>query len=300
MKPAKNFFAKKMLVANSMVSAAAVSLIKGYHNATPHNMELVNITVQIDSLPSAFNRFKIALLSDFHSSMVVSQHHIKAAADMAMNETPDAIALTGDFISGHAKLSSRSVGKIRKKYIDRCIDGLSQLKAEYGIYGVLGNHDFWSGSHAVESLTSEFSRRLGVVWLRNENVIIEKDGETINILGVDDFWSRSCSLNKAYQNLNGNSVKILLSHNPDINKTIDNEKRDIDLVLSGHTHGGQMPMPFRNGDAMVPSIYGQKYREGKVLDGKRVTYVTRGVGHLLVPVRLNSPPEVTILTLAAR
>ena len=292
-----NFLEKRILTANSAVSAAAVSIFKGYHNATPHNMELVNVRVKIDSLPPSFNGFKIALLSDFHSSLVVSRKHIAAAAEMAMNEKPDAIGLTGDFISGHARIRSRTVGKIRKKYINRCVDGLSQLKAEYGIYAVLGNHDFWSGSHVVEMITSELSRRIGAVWLRNKNVTVEKDGERIHILGVDDFWSRGCSLDDAYKGLNGNSVKILLSHNPDINKKIDEKKRDIDLVLSGHTHGGQMPMPFRKGDALVPSIYGQKYREGKVHDGKRVTYVTRGVGHLLVPVRLNSPPEVTIITL---
>lgn len=287
-----------MLVANSVVSAAAFSVLKGYYNATPHNMELVNVRVKINALPLAFKGFKIALLSDFHSSLVVSRGHIEAAAQMAMNEKPDAIALAGDFISGHTKIRSRSVGKIRKRYIDRCVEGLSQLKAPYGIYAVLGNHDFWSGSHAVEMITSELSRRIGVVWLRNKNVKLEKDGELIDVLGVDDFWSRSCSLNKAYKSLNGNSVKILLSHNPDINQRIDKEKREVDLVLSGHTHGGQMPLPFRNGEAIVPSIYGQKYREGRVEDGKRVTYVTRGVGHLLVPVRFNSPPEVTMITLA--
>ena len=297
MKPAINFFAKRMLVANSLVSGAVLSLLKGYQNATPHNMELVNVRVEIDRLPSSFKGFKIALLSDFHSSLVVSRKHIEAAAEMTMNEKPDAIALTGDFISGHARIRSRSVGKIRKKYIDRCIDGLSQLKAEHGIYAVLGNHDFWSGSHALEWITSEFSRRLGVVWLRNKSAKLEKDSELIHLLGVDDFWSRGCSLEKAYKGLNGSSAKILLSHNPDINKRIDEEKRDIDLVLSGHTHGGQMPVPFRKGDALVPSIYGQKYREGRVQDGKRVTYVTRGVGHLLLPVRLSSPPEVTIITL---
>jgi len=297
MKPAINFLAKRMLTANSVMTAAAVSVFKGYHNATPDNMELVKVRLKIDSLPRSFKGFKIALLSDIHSSLVVSRRHIAAAAEMAMNEKPDAIALTGDFISGHAKIRSRSVGQIRKKYIDRCVDGLSQLKAEHGIYGVLGNHDFWSGSHAVERITSEFSRRIGVVWLRNKSVKLEKDGGHIHVLGVDDFWSSSCSLKKAYKNLDDNSVKILLSHNPDINKRIDKEKRDIDLVLSGHTHGGQVVLPFRNGAAIVPSIYGQKYRAGRVNDGKRVTYISRGVGHILVPIRLNSPPEVTIITL---
>lgn len=296
MKPAINFLAGR-LISNSVMAAAAVSVLKGYYNATPHSMELVNVRVKIDSLPRSFVGFKIALLSDFHSSLVVSRGHIAAAAEMAMNEKPDAIALTGDFISGHTRIRSRSVGKTRKKYIDRCVEGLSQLKAPHGIFAVLGNHDFWSGSHAVDRITSEFSRLLDVVWLRNKSVKIEKDGETIHFLGVDDFWSRNCSLKKAYKNLNGDSVKILLSHNPDINKKIDREKRDIDLVLSGHTHGGQVALPFRKGAAIVPSIYGQKYRVGRVDDGKRVTYVTRGVGHLLVPVRFNSPPEVTILTL---
>lgn len=298
MNAASRFFTRSKFMINGARTVAAYTVLKGFYNATRHSMELVNVRVEIDGLPPLFKGFKIALLSDFHSSLVVGEKHISTAAQLAMNEKPDVIALTGDFISGHAKIRSRTVGKIRKKYIDRCVDGLSQLKAEHGIFAVLGNHDFWSGSVAVERITAEFSRRIGVHWLRNTSVKLEKEGEHIHILGVDDFWSRSCSLKKAYKNLDDNSVKILLSHNPDINKRIDAEKRAIDLVLSGHTHGGQMPLPFRKGAAIVPSIYGQKYREGMVTDGKRVTYVSRGVGHLIAPVRFNSPPEVTVITLA--
>ena len=117
----------------------------------------------------------------------------------------------------------------------------------------------------------------------------------IVLLGVDDYWSHKFSLPKALKGVNGSDAKILLSHNPDVN-TVIMPKMGIGLILSGHTHGGQIKLPFI-GSPFIPSEFGQKYIEGIVRDGVRTTYGSSGVGSMILPARFNSPPEVTILTL---
>jgi uncharacterized protein len=114
---------------------------------------------------------------------------------------------------------------------------------------------------------------------------------------VDDYWANSCSLARACQGLDPQTVKILLSHNPDINEDISDLGLEIDLVLSGHTHGGQVVAPLI-GQPVMPSRFGQKYRAGLVFDGNRQTYISRGVGHLLAPLRFNCAPEATVLRLS--
>jgi len=177
-----------------------------------------------------------------------------------------------------------------------CSKALSQLRAPLGVYGVLGNHDFWSGQESVKAICGTLSEQIGVIWLRNRNVELEKGGASFNLLGVDDFWESSCSLASACKGVDKDSIKILLSHNPDINDDIAALNERIDLVLSGHTHGGQVAMPFI-GQPVMPSKFGQKYRMGLVRDGERQTYISRGVGCLLAPIRLNCLPEATVITL---
>ena len=162
--------------------------------------------------------------------------------------------------------------------------------------GYSGNHDFWSGPESVKAICGTLSEQIGVIWLRNRNVELKKGGASFHLLGVDDYWEASCSLTAACKGVDANSIKILLSHNPDINDDISGLKERIDLVLSGHTHGGQIVVPFV-GQPVLPSKFGQKYREGLVRDGDRQTYISRGVGCLLAPIRLNCMPEATVLTL---
>lgn len=272
------------------------TLGKGYYNSTGAQVELVRVPVKINRLPAPLQGLKIGLITDVHSSFIVSKELIKAAADLVMAESPDVIVLTGDFISGSTKFLSGSIGEFKHHYLERCAAALSGLQAPLGVYGVLGNHDFWSGPTAVKTICDTLSKRVGVTWLRNTNIELIKAGASFHLLGVDDYWESSCSLTTACKGIPGDSIKILLSHNPDINDDISLSKERIDLVLSGHTHGGQVVVPIL-GQPVMPSKFGQKYRAGLVRDGKRQTYVSRGVGCLLAPIRLNCMPEATVLTL---
>jgi len=274
----------------------AAGLGKGFYNTTGAQVELVRVSVSLKHLPAPLQGLKIGLLTDFHSSFIVSKDTIATAGRLIMSEQPDLIVLTGDYISGSTKFLSGSIGTFKHEYLTRCIAALSPLKAPLGIYGVLGNHDFWSGPEAVKTICEAFTQRLGVAWLRNRSVELTKGGSAFHLLGVDDYWEGSCSLSAACKGLPKDAVRILLSHNPDINDEIAIMRQRIDLVLSGHTHGGQVVMPFL-GQPVIPSKFGQKYRAGLVSDGDRHTYTSRGVGCLLAPVRLNCLPEATVLTL---
>lgn len=274
----------------------AATLGKGYYNTTSEQIELVQVPVKINNLPSALQGFKIGLLTDIHSSFIVSNKLIRAAGQLIMSEKPDVIVMAGDYISGSTKFLSGSIGEFKKEYLIGCANSLSQLKAPFGVYGVLGNHDFWSGPEVVKIICETFSKQIGVVWLRNSSVVINKGGASFRLSGVDDYWEPSCSLTSACKGISTEAIKILLSHNPDINEEITLARERIDLVLSGHTHGGQVVVPFL-GQPVMPSKFGQKYRVGLVRDGDRQTYISRGVGCLLAPVRLNCLPEVTVLTL---
>lgn len=291
-------FTRRQIIKYGIRGVIAAGIAKGFYNTTSYGVGLTRVDVRIANLPSAFNGFMIGQLSDLHSSFIVSKSLLMSAAETLMSAKPDAIVLTGDFISGSTKFLSGSVGEFDKDKVDKCVGALSGLKANFGVYGVLGNHDFWSGTPAIDSITAEFTKRLNVEWLRNRSVEIKKDNAKIDLLGVDDYWEGSCSLMNASKGLDRSSVRILLSHNPDINDDIDLLKERIDLVLSGHTHGGQVVAPLI-GQPVMPSKFGQKYRAGLVRDGARQTFITNGVGHLLVPIRLNCPPEAVIIRLTA-
>ena len=286
---------RRIFLKRGTYGVVAAGLGKGYYNTTPGHMDLVKKRVRIPGLAWGFKGFKIALLSDFHASPIANEDLFERAAALVMKKKPDMIALTGDFVTGSTKFLTGSVGEFESKYLNRLIDSLAGLKAPMGIYGTLGNHDFWSGEEAMKSIMDNFTKRLGVVWLRNQNVRLERRRGALDILGVDDYWEDSCSLSKAYKGLDKDTAKVLLSHNPDINDEVFPQMR-VDLILSGHTHGGQVALPFI-GQPIVPSKFGQKYRQGLVRDGDRQTYITRGVGHLLAPIRFNCPPEATLITL---
>jgi len=268
---------------------------KGYANTSSSRIRLETVSIPIPRLPAPFRGLKIGQLTDLHSSPIVGADHFVRSAELVMEKEPDVVVLTGDYIGYKTQNSSDEIHEFHKVYVDRCVEALSRLKAPMGIYGVLGNHDFWSGPEATAVIVREFEQRLGVRWLRNRHVSLERGGRSIALLGVDDFWEDSCSVEKALAGVPRDRVKILLSHNPEINEILF-PFHGIDLIISGHTHGGQVVLPVI-GTPFYPGIHGQKYRQGLVVDGNRRTYISRGVGHLVLPVRFNCPPEVTVFTL---
>jgi hypothetical protein len=262
---------------------------KGFYNTGSSNIEQVNVDIKIKNLPPSFHGYKIAHMSDFHSSMLVPGDLLSEAVDVAMSAKPDMIALTGDFLTVILNM-------YHPRYVDRLADAFASMSAPSGIFAVMGNHDIGCGNEAMAKLEKALSEMAGVQWLRNKNVEIKKGDGVIDLIGTDDYWAQSLSLRKSYVGLEKGRVRVMLSHNPDINELVTATGKRIDLILSGHTHGGQIIIPLL-GAPHVPSNHGLKYLAGLVKDGERQTYVTRGVGHVIVPIRFNCPPEVTIITL---
>lgn len=237
------------------------------------------VTVRIPDLPAALDGFTIGQLSDLHAGPLVSEDRVRRAADVAMSLSPDLIALTGDYVWGGAGNA------------EMCARALSVLKAPYGVYGVLGNHDYWTGD--VARVTRAVTD-IGVTMLVNDSTRLEAGGTAWWLCGVDDVWSGKPDLERTSAGVPEQVFRLLLCHEPDYADTA--AEHGIPLQLSGHSHGGQVRLPFLG--ALILPYLGKKYPIGLQRAGaSTLVYTNVGVGTIAPPVRFNCRPEVTHLTL---
>lgn len=174
--------------------------------------------------------------------------------------------------------------------IDPCFKALSRLKSSWGSFGVLGNHDHWEG--AAE--TRRAMKAAGIVEMTNLGVWIERGGTRLRLSGVGDFWEDVQDLGRALGDTRQSETAIVVSHNPDFVEGVAD--RRVGLVLSGHTHGGQVVLPVF-GAPRVPSLYGQKYLYGLVKTPHTQVFVTRGLGTVTPPLRFCCRPEIALITI---
>jgi len=245
--------------------------------------------VNLPRLPRAFDGFRVAQLSDIHIGPFMPSADIRKCVSMANELKPDLVALTGDFITWDRSTQGAVV------------EALRGLKAPYGIFGCLGNHEHWS--HAEASMTKLFAAQ-GVKILRLERAAIEASGERLNLIGVDyqthSRWSPSGDpivpryLDGVEPLVMPDTVNILLSHNP--NSFDRAAELGIDLSLAGHTHGGQITLEFISPN-LSPGRFITPYVRGWFQKGESRLYVNRGIGTIGVPMRIGSPPEITLFEL---
>jgi predicted MPP superfamily phosphohydrolase len=240
-------------------------------------VEITRLPIEIANLPSAFEGLTIAQLSDVHHSSFMSAERISEIVDAVNALGADMIVLTGDYVS------------YSPYYIAGAAEVLGRLTASLGVFAVLGNHDFWNNADEV---THAFERE-GIAVLRNAHTRVELRSESIVLAGIDDLSVRAADLDRALRGSDPRTVRLLLSHNPGIVRRA--AVRAIDLVLSGHTHGGQVHVPIIG----APSVYGypKEYVSGLASLGETQIYVNRGLGTVIVPFRVGSVPEVTVFTL---
>jgi len=237
-----------------------------------------SITIPIVNLSASLDGFRIVQLSDLHHGRVVSRHYIQYCVKLANQLKPDLFLLTGDYVTSNAK------------FAQPVADELSRLQAPYGVCAVLGNHDYWTNGVLVRKALTD----AGIRVLKNENFYLPVNGDGLWILGVDDLWAGEFNLDKTVSNTPANEPRILMMHNPD--SFAETARHGIDLVLSGHTHGGQVSLPFV-GPLFVPSKYGNRYASGLFRNGKTRMYVNKGLGSVSPPVRFRVRPEITQFTL---
>lgn len=269
----RNFLKSALALAAPAPVAAA-----GYGLYEANWLKVERPTLALSRLPVVFDGLRVAFLTDLHHGPFTSLDYITAVVRTAMSLTPDLILLGGDYSYKDAK------------YIRPCFDVLAGLKAPLGVFGVLGNHDYWHG--LVETRDGMAAARIGE--LTNAGVWLERPGYRFRLAGVDDLWAGRPELAPALGDMSEADACLLVSHNPDFAESIHD--RRVGLVLSGHTHGGQAVFPVA-GAPFVPSRYGNKYLRGRVEAPTTTVYVSRGLGTVAGPMRYGSRPELTLVTL---
>jgi len=248
----------------------------------PNNIQIERINIEIENLPEEFEGVKIVHLTDFHSKGFGERE--KKTVEIIREINPDFIFITGDFVD-HSTEDWDSCQKFWRE-----LSHQHQGK----IFGVLGNHEHWIKSldiSAIEKMLEES----GISILNNENIKILRDNNYIYLIGVDDPDSEKDDLPKAIIDTEENIPKILLAHSPDIIDNLQEEK--VDLILVGHTHGGQVVIPFIK-PFWVPTKNRGKYASGLFEINNTYLYVNRGVGLApTLPIRFNCPPEITVIEL---
>lgn len=254
--------------------------VGGYSVLEAKWLGVQRVTLRVPNLPGAWAGATIAFLTDIHYGPFVPMAYVRHAVNVANSLEPDIVALGGDF-------PHRS-----RERIAPCIAEMGKLRARLGRFSVLGNHDHYF--HGRE-LAQAALREAGIEELTNRGVWLERGGARLRLCGVGDFWQDVQDLPAAVGDAGGREAVILLSHNPDYVECIRDPR--VGLVLSGHTHGGQVRLPVI-GAPVVPSLYGQKYAQGLVQGPVAQVFVSRGVGTITPPVRLGCAPEIVFITLA--
>jgi predicted MPP superfamily phosphohydrolase len=239
---------------------------------------LTRQTITLPNLPPLFRGITVALLADVHHGPFVPLAYIRQVVAMTNALKPDIVALAGDYIHRH------------ERYIAPVIQELGKLEANLGRFAVRGNHD--NHGHWTHSRVALADAKLPD--LNNRGVWLERRGSRLRVCGVGDLWTDRQDLGAALGDATERDAVLLLSHNPDFVESIRDPR--VGLVLSGHTHGGQVIIPGF-GAPIVPSRYGQKYLYGLVRGPCCRVFVTRGVGTISPPVRLLCRPEVVLITL---
>jgi predicted MPP superfamily phosphohydrolase len=253
------------------------------------DVETTNQRIHLTRLPKAFDGFRIAQLSDIHIGPFMPVEDIRRYVAMVNALKPDLIALTGDFVTWEGSPEGAVV------------EALSKLRAPYGIYGCLGNHERWA---QVEDSITELFARTGTKILRQQNASVAVSGESLNLIGVD--YQTKIPFSPARdgivsQYLEGveklmapDTANILMSHNPN---TFDRAAElGIDLSLAGHTHGGQVSLEYISPNISPARLITPYVRGWFQKDGAQL-YVNRGIGTIFSPVRFDCPPEITVYEL---
>ncbi|HEX4346423.1 MAG TPA: metallophosphoesterase [Vicinamibacterales bacterium] len=237
-----------------------------------HHLLLTRAALPVAGLPEALAGTRIGFLTDVHRSRWVSEDDVAAAVRLLMNERPDVIVLGGDYVTW-----------ADRQYMGPAAEALAPLSAPHGVFAILGNHD--DEIRMPAALASH-----GIDVLRNARTSVMIRNEALELVGITFWTRRAADIAPLVRGAKG--PVILLAHDP--RRLAEAESLRLPTVLSGHTHGGQVVLP------VLGAVAAQKFPvpSGFATRGTTTMFVSRGLGTVYVPVRLNCPPEVAILTLA--
>lgn len=261
-----------------LLRSLAANLVQAGRSAfaEPFLLTIERHSILLPRLPPALDNLRIVQLSDLHHSPFTGREQIEQAVAAANSLEPDIVALTGDYVSHE------------REYAAPCAEMLGRLRARCGVYAVLGNHDHWTDA----SLVTDLFRAEGITVLINEGMRFEHRGASLWLAGVDDTMVGLEDLGLALAGSQADEMKLLLAHNPTVLRRA--ARAGVDLVLSGHTHGGQVAWRSERSASGRPR---RRLLRGLGRRGETQIYVSRGVGTVVLPVRYGCPPEVSLLQL---
>lgn len=259
--------------AGAFVYAAAVE---------PYRVEVRHVELHLPRLPEQFRGYRLVQISDIHAGRWMPDNRLHKIVDIVNEQQPDLIAITGDFVT--------------RVYRDAVIDivpPLSRLRAKDGVAAVLGNHDYWGrrGPDAIRRII----RDCGMIDLNNKVHTLQRDGAFLHLAGVDSARVRKARLDAVLAKLPEEGAAILLAHEPDFARVSARTGR-FDLQLSGHSHGGQVVIPFIGSPNLPPLA--RRYHTGLYKVRDMYLYTNRGLGMVGLPMRFLSRPEITVFTLS--
>jgi predicted MPP superfamily phosphohydrolase len=240
-----------------------------------NSLEIEKVSIALKRLPKSLDGFRLVHLSDIHHSPFTEIEHIQRAVEIANSLAPDLFVLTGDYVSHEAD------------YIKPMAQVLGQLRSEFGTFACLGNHDHWTNADLVTS--SLRSERIEV--MINEGLRFSARDASFWLAGVDDYMVGKTDLKAALRGSFPDEMKILLAHNPVIIRRA--ARAGVDLMLSGHTHGGQIKIREEE-KRILPK---RRFKNGLYRRKNTQIYITRGIGTVVLPVRYRCPPEISLIEL---
>lgn len=248
----------------------------GAHNDL-YDLEITRHEVFVDGLPRPFDGYRIAFLTDMHVAPFMRRGFYREIAARVRQFDPDLVLLGGDFVTWrrHTALMAELV--------------MGGLEARDGVFAVLGNHDYWAGATRVREALEE----RGVRFLINRSVTLTRDDARIRLVGIDELYRGEPDLDAAFAGVDPREPCLAVSHHPDIIELAADHR--IDLLVCGHTHGGQIRFPFF-GAVVVPSRHEAEYASGFHRLRHALMYVSRGIG-AVPPVRILCRPEVATFVL---
>ncbi len=257
-----------------------------------NSVEVNRVNFVKENLPESLNKFKIVLISDIQADRYTDKNRLTKFVNKVNQQEPDLILMGGDMITGSSK------------YIKLSAEIMSELRADYGVYSCVGDHDNWAyredTKRSLREVEAEFAK-VGIPILDNANIYIPVDTSKIFITALTNTYVRQAEVEIVDSLTNGNSaaIKIFLTHQPRNKLIAAANKNNYDMYLCGHTHGGQITFffPFYN---LSPTIFETKYVRGYYNFNGMLVYVTSGLGMSIIPFRYNSTPEITIITLSKK
>ena len=269
---------QEITAASNPLRAFAENFSQVARNALAESKQLIveRQEIFLPRLPGEFDRFRVVQLSDFHHSPFISAAQVICSIEIANGLKPDLIVLTGDYVSHEVE------------YIAPVAEMLGKLQAKHGIFAVLGNHDHWTDAAMITDLL----RAEGITVLINEGLHFQANNSEFWLCGVDDTMVGLEDLNSALSGSHKDEFKFLLSHNPAVLRRA--ERAGVDLIVSGHTHGGQIRWRASHENTILP----RNRRASGLIERKNTQiYISRGIGTVVLPVRYQCPPEISLLEL---